>query len=220
MKFKNCLILSLLLIFISFDGFSQYENYDKKINLTVCSRTRDGNVTMLIKDSTNGMFTGVYVISDSDHRPIFGWYNYEISKYQSNGLTFYVKNGDDFQQAQLFTGKFNFDFTKIMGSWFYWGNEFGFYGDVEYLSNYNSINTSKVDSTQIDLYPNPVGDILKIDLKDKLYKSIEIYNLKGELVILTSVQDRINVNSLKSGTYILKLLLENERHESIRFIKE
>ena len=131
-----------------------------------------------------------------------------------------MKNGDDFQQAQLFTGKFNFDFTKIMGSWFYWGNEFGFYGDVEYLSNYNSINTSKVDSTQIDLYPNPVGDILKIDLKDKLYKSIEIYNLKGELVILTSVQDRINVNSLKSGTYILKLLLENERHESIRFIKE
>lgn len=220
MKFKNYLILCLLLNFSTLDGFSQYENYDKKIDLTGYSRTRDGHVTVLIKDSTYGMFTGQYIVDDSIAKPLFGWYNVESSKYQSYGITFYVKNGEDFQQAQLFVGKFNFDRTKIIGRFFYWGNEYGFYGDVEYLSNYNSIESPVSESNLIDVYPNPVGDFLKIDLKDKLYKSIEIYNLNGELIIQAPAKDRINVNSLNTGAYILKLLLENEMCESIKFIKE
>lgn len=220
MKFRNYLILCLLLIFNTFDGFSQYENYSRKLNLTVCTRTRDAIVTVYIKDSIDYMFTGQYIVDDSIAKPLFGWYNFEISKYQSNGITFYVKNGEDFQQTQLFVGKFNFDRTKINGSFYYWGNEFGFYGDVDNTSIYNSIESSVNESNLIDVYPNPVGDILKIDLKDKLYKSIEIYNLNGELIIQAPAQDRINVNSLNSGAYILKLLLENKMYESIKFIKE
>ena len=53
------------------------------------------------------------------------------------------------------------------------------------------------------IFPNPVKDILNIQFDGKL-KSVEIYNLQGQKLI-TATQKQINISSLSSGIYIVRI---------------
>ena len=63
------------------------------------------------------------------------------------------------------------------------------------------------DITGVFAYPNPVEDILYVNGVDENAK-IEIYNLTG-IMVLKETGNQIEVNSLNSGIYILKVQVDN-----------
>ncbi len=74
---------------------------------------------------------------------------------------------------------------------------------------YNTVLT--VETNQIDgfsVYPNPIKEgYLTINSANSSIKSIEIYDVLGKQVLSTSVQnnERINISTLNSGIYILRV---------------
>ncbi|MBE99077.1 BspA family leucine-rich repeat surface protein [Flavobacterium coralii] len=63
-----------------------------------------------------------------------------------------------------------------------------------------------VDSNNIVIYPNPVGDVLTIQSNGTEVTGVVIYNLQGGKVLqLDKVVNRVDTSSLNSGVYILSL---------------
>jgi hypothetical protein len=68
------------------------------------------------------------------------------------------------------------------------------------------------------LYPNPVRNILNIQLEETLEK-IEFYSILGRKV-LESNNSSVNVSNLASGIYLLKVYTQNGKVGVKRFVKE
>lgn len=94
-------------------------------------------------------------------------------------------------------------------------NLFGFYLD---LTNY--LNTTQVDQNtqKINVYPNPVKDILSVEgITGEA--SLTIHSLTGQKLKETSTKTgKINVADLTKGTYIITIKT-NKQSTSIKFIK-
>ena len=58
------------------------------------------------------------------------------------------------------------------------------------------------DISNISVYPNPVKDVLTIEGN---YTSVDIYDVFGKLVLSAEAKQTINVSSLSSGVYMLKI---------------
>ena len=67
------------------------------------------------------------------------------------------------------------------------------------LSNSN-FNTNNL---KFSLYPNPASDILNIEMDSEL-KSVEIYSLQGQKVLLATSKD-VNISNLPSGIYMIRV---------------
>ena len=89
---------------------------------------------------------------------------------------------------------------------------------LETLSNIE--NQSILNS--IEIYPNPVGNILHIK-SDYEIESIEVFNKKGQKVIeklpFFDNGRKLNVSVLESGVYILKFYLEDGEIQTKNIIK-
>ena len=62
------------------------------------------------------------------------------------------------------------------------------------------------DKTTATIYPNPVKDIMKVDVKNADISFIEIYNLTGNRVLTKKVDQgttNLDVSSLPQGIYIV-----------------
>ncbi len=74
-------------------------------------------------------------------------------------------------------------------------------------------NTSIMESNLLSafIYPNPLDEVLNINISNKLNNNIvlSIYDIRGQLVLQSKVfsveSTKINVESLKSGYYLVKL---------------
>ena len=81
-----------------------------------------------------------------------------------------------------------------------------------------SSNSFNLDKTVV-VYPNPVKDILNLQLNNfSTMQSVKIYDLQGK-IILEDKNNIINVSNLAKGLYIVKVETE-EREFSKKFIKE
>jgi len=65
------------------------------------------------------------------------------------------------------------------------------------------VNSVENDDYVINLYPNPVADILKVESNVE-FSSIEIYNFNGSRVISTNTKV-ISMKELATGNYVVKL---------------
>ena len=81
-------------------------------------------------------------------------------------------------------------------------------------------DVSEIDFTQsISLYPNPASSFLNLDI-DKPLQSISIYNLNGHLNYYQSgLINRIDIQHLSSGTYVLVGLDKEGQRFVGRFVK-
>ena len=78
---------------------------------------------------------------------------------------------------------------------------------VELLSN------NDIEEFKVELYPNPVKDILKIKLPNASNGNIVFYNVLGENVLsgdLSSRTMQIDLSGLKSGVYLVRIQTENQ----------
>ena len=84
-------------------------------------------------------------------------------------------------------------------------NDAGTDADVTSLYTNNTLSSSNFtqNNLEVALYPNPVRDILNIEIENDI-QSIEIYNIQGQKV-LSSNQNQINVSDLASGMYLVRI---------------
>lgn len=89
------------------------------------------------------------------------------------------------------------------------GNRVAF-DDLSYTC-YSALNVEKFDIANIKIHPNPVKNMLTVDLKSNISTSIEIYNILGKRVLKNTISktSNLNVQNLKSGIYIVKITQGN-----------
>lgn len=66
-----------------------------------------------------------------------------------------------------------------------------------------SLSSSKFNSIEASVYPNPTSNILNIQTSESI-KNVTAYNILGQKVLQANTKT-LNVSSLKSGVYILKV---------------
>ncbi len=72
-------------------------------------------------------------------------------------------------------------------------------------------NGNHKNLTDISICPNPVGDVMKIQLKDRKMQSFVIYNLEGQTVHSGRISgNEIPVSHLKPGMYSIKFMSEKK----------
>lgn len=81
--------------------------------------------------------------------------------------------------------------------------------DFDGAFEYSSVRVVELEGkNNFNAYPNPVKDVLNVELPYSEEVTISIYNLNGQLVkqeITTSNRLALNFNDLQSGIYIMKL---------------
>jgi len=98
---------------------------------------------------------------------------------------------------------------------------FEIHGDFVIAVTCESLSTIETKSEKLQVYPNPVKDVLFIS-KPQEIKEISVYDITGKLVLknLKSDKGQVNVSKLLPGNYILKAVLINGTSESIKIIKK
>lgn len=83
------------------------------------------------------------------------------------------------------------------------------------------LGVSDLNSYEFSYYPNPVKDILNISSGQKV-KSVSVFNLTGQEVRknIELKDGQINVESLKTGVYVIKAILEGGQVETFKIIKK
>ena len=151
------------------------------------------------------------------------WYNVVFTHDSSSGGKIYVNGvlisnnnvtgnicsnqnnlifGADNNQGNLFR-LFNGKIDDI-GIW----NRALTYSEVLNLFNSTLSNNNFDNNTKIDIYPNPVNEILNLDLSNnELIERLSIYDVTGKTVL--EIKDisnhQINVSSLEKGVYIIDI---------------
>ncbi len=72
-----------------------------------------------------------------------------------------------------------------------------------YTNNVLSSSDFNQNNLKVAMYPNPVNDILSIDIENEI-KSVEIYNIQGQRVIKSNSK-QIETSSLNSGIYMVRI---------------
>ena len=114
-------------------------------------------------------------------------------------LELYIRN--DNNNAGSTNGTFTINYIE-----FYYDSSLGL----------DDINLGNEESNR--LFPNPVSDILSIKSSSEIMK-LEVFNLLGQKVMVSENTNSLNVNKLKPGAYILKIVDENDSVSTKKFIK-
>jgi hypothetical protein len=81
------------------------------------------------------------------------------------------------------------------------------------------IETIPSSLNNIHIYPNPVEDILTINSEVK-FKELSILSINGQTLLNRAYESAINLNSLPTGVYILKLIDNSNQIHNIKFVKK
>lgn len=75
-------------------------------------------------------------------------------------------------------------------------------------------------SEVIKVYPNPTQDYISIDNSENLVSVVELYNVSGKMVLTTNLNgsDRVSLQELAAGNYILKLVDVNSNIVSTNLV--
>jgi len=78
---------------------------------------------------------------------------------------------------------------------------------AKYIDQAPPPSTNIIDFTKVlDVYPNPVEDVLYIQGKNQ--NEVEIYSLSGKIISRWTNTNYINVSNIAKGTYLIKVISE------------
>ena len=95
--------------------------------------------------------------------------------------------------------------------------EFGF--KPNWGSTCQSISTQEFTYNEIKIYPNPASNVLYVSSVNEIV-SVRIFDTNGRLVQNSSNVDKINIEALQSGIYLIRLKDAQGRITIKRFIKK
>lgn len=93
---------------------------------------------------------------------------------------------------------------------------------VDYVPTFLSVDENKVSA--ISVYPNPVKDILALEVKNPSYsvEKLELYDIRGSKVLEQEIAksniSQINLSGLNSGVYFAKLIDSSGKNVAIKKI--
>ncbi|MBV6881082.1 T9SS type A sorting domain-containing protein [Epilithonimonas ginsengisoli] len=141
------------------------------------------------------------------------WYNLKIEFTEAN-IKYYLDNNLILSVAN--NSKVNLDGMNFLH------NNFG--GDAYYdniIVNDEVLAVNDAKKGNIKLYPNPVKDILKLNLPNgEKIATIEVYNTLGQKVSDFSNVEEINLKELKSGVYIINLKNNKGKTYTSKIVKQ
>lgn len=76
----------------------------------------------------------------------------------------------------------------------------------------------KLSKSSIKLYPNPSKDYINIQTEEDVSR-IDIYDMTGKIVKTNYSANKMSIENLPKGNYLVKILLTNKDTESIKFTK-
>jgi hypothetical protein len=86
--------------------------------------------------------------------------------------------------------------------------------------DFSTLSTKNNELAALSIYPNPVKDIIHIKNINTAIVKVEIHNVNGQLVFSKEKNlTALNVSSLPSGIYMLKMYSENAQ-KTIKLIKQ
>lgn len=69
------------------------------------------------------------------------------------------------------------------------------------------LNTTEFDNSAFSIHPNPVrGNELFITSENNLEKQVTVYSILGKEILRSTITNKLQINSLQSGVYILKIV--------------
>lgn len=141
------------------------------------------------------------------------WYKLK-SVTSENKIDFYI-------DGVLVHSMENFAKTNITGFNFVHDNFAGFAYVDNLKINDEVLAVDNTSKGNIKLYPNPVRDILKLDLPNgEKVSNVEVYNTIGQKVSEFHNVEEINLSKLKSGNYIINLKNNQGKTYSSKIIKQ
>ena len=77
------------------------------------------------------------------------------------------------------------------------------------------------NKNSLKVYPNPVKDILHVDIHNEAIKTVELYNLNGQkLDTFNFGFESLSVNHLSEGLYLFKVSTHEGKTHVLKFVKE
>jgi len=76
-----------------------------------------------------------------------------------------------------------------------------------------NLSVDEVSLSSINIYPNPTSDFLNISFKYPSSKTIDLYNINGQLLLTKNVntlQVELNLSEFNTGIYFLKIVLKEK----------
>ncbi len=133
---------------------------------------------------------------------------------RENSILYYI-------DGNLVANGENFTKTNIEGINFVHDN----FSGAAYIDNIKINNVElavqSVQSKKLVTYPNPVKDVLKIELSQgEKIKVVEVYNAVGQKVAQFSDQKEVSINNLKAGLYLVKVVTDKDSVYTTKIIKE
>ncbi len=96
------------------------------------------------------------------------------------------------------------------------------FGQVEdYTVNVETLGVKDISNSDFAYWPNPVSDMLNISAANKV-ESVAVFNLTGQSLVRDAkvVNGQIDLSTLTTGTYIIRLVFEGNHTESFKIIKK
>ncbi|MGV4414481.1 FG-GAP-like repeat-containing protein [Chryseobacterium sp. T1] len=93
------------------------------------------------------------------------------------------------------------------------------YSDASVVKEINKLSTKDVHSTKLDIYPNPVKDIVNVT-SNKSIKGFALFDASGKLIKNYPASKTINMSEIKKGFYILTITFEDTTTINKKIIKE
>ena len=93
-------------------------------------------------------------------------------------------------------------------------------GQITVFENQSLVNVSNLETTNLQVYPNPTDDFLSIKADEKI-ESVSIFNIAGKEIntkIISAETGTFDIQNLPSGTYFLSIQMI-EKTERIKVVK-
>ena len=102
----------------------------------------------------------------------------------SSILSVFLRNGSS-------TGKVEVDEIYLADNW----------GEV----NHVDMSTQQNNIDGLNIFPNPVDDVLNITSNSNADKNVQLFDLTGKKVLDVTTVSQVNVSTLKAGIYVAKI---------------
>ena len=174
----------------------------------------EGTYDVALEGNTDGNYTNYFTVFVDWNQD--GYFDGSDEMYEIGSIT--ASTGTDGQQA---TGSITVPATALTGTTKIRvlknynsspTNPCGTYSfgqAEEYSLNVNTLAVADVSKQSVQVYPNPVNDVLNIKSPAKV-KSVSVYSASGNMVgtYQMNADNQINLSKLTTGVYLVKITTE------------
>ncbi len=155
-----------------------------------------------------------------------------------NALGEFVKDNEGNWQQVIYKNQWNYALlygVKGLGQWYF--EDGGTLGEEQHKLVYYKKNGQEwgtpldfevgiesVSTKQINVFPNPVTDVLKINIDRHNFETVylQIFDSKGAIVytaVLPEAHNSVDVNNLEEGVYFYRIFNNNKIDKRGKFVK-